>query len=319
MKKLLIALSILVSSTIHAQIGTPPNKGSESADITISGMYGNNKIEMTSCGYVAGVICSLKYKNLEFINGRLNVDGSPVDHGRQMQSAVSYNKLGEAYNPTQAGSSFFNDGFYPQPTQTSQMLGRWWADNHVGVRVKMGFWNTVWDKYDPYKYYKTSNTEVFTQVTIGVSGFQNVILYKATFAVPAVDLIPLTFGQFEVTTAYMQTYFNTFYILNDNGNISPIADIQKEQNKPVIFSTSDGQYAMGIYSPEAPQPEYKEAGYGIWRHPTCTKMNYVVRVNNLVQGQSYKYRAYYVVGTLSEVQNTMNALRRTNLPTLEQI
>ena len=49
------------------------------------------------------------------------------------------------------------------------------------------------------------------------------------------------------------------------------------------------------------------------------KMNYVVRVNNLVQGQSYKYRAYYVVGTLSEVQNTMNALRRTQLPTLEQI
>lgn len=114
MKKLLIALSILVSSTVHAQIGTPPNKGSESADITVFGMYGNNKIEMTSCGYVAGVICSLKYKNLEFINGRVGTDEKPVDHGRQMQSAVSYNKLGEEYNPTQAGSVYYIDGFYPK-------------------------------------------------------------------------------------------------------------------------------------------------------------------------------------------------------------
>lgn len=281
------------------------------ADITISGMYGSNKIEMRSCNWAAGAICSLKYKGLEFINGELNTNGTPTDHGRQLQSASSFNDLGEAYNPTQAGSNFFFDGFYPSESKSSVMLTRWFADNHVGVRTKMGFWKQIYtNKNNPYEYTLKSNHEVLTQTTIGIRYFQNVILYEATFYVPPVDLIPLYKGQFEVSTAYMQTYFNMFYILQDNGNLSAIGDIQQEQNKPVIFSTTDGQYAMGIYSPEAPQPEYPFASYGIWRHPDCVKMNYVVRVNN--PSGYYKYRAYYVIGSLSEVQNTMNALRKAN-------
>src|SRR5918992_2143889 len=63
---------------------------------SISSSFGGSDIVITATGRVAGAIHSLRWRGKEFVNS--------YDHGRQIQSASSFDGLGECYNPTEAGS-----------------------------------------------------------------------------------------------------------------------------------------------------------------------------------------------------------------------
>src|SRR5436190_18622998 len=71
----------------------------------------NGVLSLGICQHDAGAVCSIVYDGHEFVNDH--------DHGRQMQVAWSYNDLGGAYNPTEAGS----DDDFKKPSSTSELLG----------------------------------------------------------------------------------------------------------------------------------------------------------------------------------------------------
>jgi len=70
--------------------------------------------------------------------------------------------------------------------------------------------------------------------------------------------------QYEALTGYLNGEFNTFFQYNQNSQtLTQTNNLPDgEYNKPIVISTSDGQYAMGIYSPEIPRNEIWGQGYG---------------------------------------------------------
>lgn len=286
-------MKILIASLIFAALPA-------FADQTISGYHNYSPINITSCDWSAGAICSMTWAGKEFLDKK--------DHGRLLQSASSFNDLGEEYNPTEGGSVYFIDGMYPQPSRTSKLLYRRAAGNYMMTDSKMGFWNIVWSRTEVYKYYEQSNHYLTKEVRIGALGYPNVIEYRVSFDVPSQDLIPLHKGQFEVLTAYMPTEFSQFYTVSKSGNVSTLPDTPVgEQTLPIMFATPSGSHALGIYLPGLPQATYPFAGYGRWRFPDCVKFNAVMRFAN--PSGVYRFTVYLVIGTQQEVSSTLFSLQ----------
>jgi hypothetical protein len=117
----------------------------------------------------------------------------------------------------------------------------------------------------------------------------------------------------EALTGYMPPDFTRFQAYNtQTGVLEELDDGPAEQRHPLVFSTADGQYAMGAYSPGAETPR-GETGptYGRWRFKTeqVVKWNCVYRVSDTagLQGD-FNYRVFVVVGTPDEVKSTLTAL-----------
>src|SRR4051812_46537247 len=65
-------------------------------DYSVAGSISGAPIKICASNKHAGAIYSLVWNGHEFINH--------TDMGRELQSAVTYDGLGEAYNPTEAGA-----------------------------------------------------------------------------------------------------------------------------------------------------------------------------------------------------------------------
>jgi len=256
-------------------------------DMTISNMAGTWPITIRTCAHDAGAICSLTWGNKEFIDD--------YDHGRQLQSASSFDGLGESFNPTEAGGSY--DG--ANSNQSSSVLqGSWNTSNVLATQTNMTFWKLVNGQ-------ATSNHILNKHVTIGVYGLAHVIEYATQFTVPSNE--QHTRGIFEVVTGYMPAEFSSFWTFDVVSNtLSPLSDGPGEQHLPVILSTPDGGWAMGIYSPNSPQASWPTVGYGRFRFPAVVKWNNVFRIDN-PQGV-YHFRSYVIVGTLDDVKGSMTQL-----------
>ena len=280
-------------------IGVPPN-----GDATISAVVGGSPLVIRTFSHLAGAIGSLTWRGQEFIDRD--------DHGRELQSASSFDNLGECYNPTEAGSSV--DG----PTSTSILQALSATANVLTSQTQMAFWLLPGIDYrrpcSPWLPYTTaqnsqalSNHLLNKRVTVGFAGLDHVIEYLVIFTIPADERHDS--AVFEVLTGYMQPQFSSFWKYNPATRIlSPLDYGPEEQDQPVIMATPDGNYAMGVYSPDLPQDEFPTAGYGRWSFiPDTVKWNCVFRKGNVTPGQ-HSYRCYVVVGTLGDVQNSMDQL-----------
>lgn len=288
MKKLFLALLLNLCMSFSA-----------SADVTVTRLVGNDYLTVKTCNHDAGAICSLIWRGVQFIDD--------YDHGRQLQSAVSFNGLGEALNPTEAGASYLTDGFNPSPSSSLLLSESSNSQNHsLATTNQMAYWN-------PVNGQKRSNIIFEKQVQVGLPGMAHVIKYDTHFTVPAGEYYST--GQFEVLTGYMPSYFSKFYtydVRNNAPTVVALSDGPGEQNLPIIFATSDGGWAMGIYSPGTPQPTYPGAGYGRWRHTAdnVVKWNNVYRLNGISPG-TYSFTSYVFVGSLDNVIVSMQQLYAT--------
>lgn len=265
------------------------------ADESITGLHANDVVRITSCDWSSGAICSMTWRGKEFIDKK--------DHGRLLQSASSFNDLGEGYNPTEGGSSMYDDGFYPQPSKSSKLLYRRAVNNYLLTDSRMGFWNPVNNSL-------VSDHYLTKEVRIGALGYSNVIEYKTNFDIQDYSR-PLYKGQFEVLTAYMPSEFSQFYTVSKSGNVAilPVQPVG-EQTEPIMFATSSGSHALGIYMPGLPQPTYPFAGYGRWQFGDCVKFNAVMRFAN--PSGNYRFTTYLVIGTQQEVTATLIALQNNS-------
>lgn len=300
---LLLLYSMGYTQALFADI--PPD-----GNTTIRRKAGGSEIVITTTNRLAGAIHSLTWNGKEFIDS--------FDHGRQLQSAASFDCSlpgefwAERYNPTEAGSRSDGAG----PTSSSKLLSLRAAGNELQTTTRMAFWLAPGQNSSgrPALNEKIHSDHLISKhVRIGYQNQANVIEYKATFTVPKGE--QHTYAQFEALTGYMPTEFETFWTFQpETGQLKPIDDGPGEQNLPVILSTEDGKYAMGVYSPEQPSPGFEHAGYGRFRFPAAkvVKWNCVFRVRNKqgIPTGEYPFRVFVAVGTLDDVRQALTSLAK---------
>lgn len=296
-------LSSLVFSTGLAQAAPEGNA-------VIRRKTGNTEIIITTTNRLAGAIHSLTWNSKEFIDS--------FDHGRQLQSAASFDcgRTGEfwaeRFNPTEAGSRSDGAG----PTSSSKLLHLQARGNELKTTTQMAFWLAPGQESSgrPALNQKILSDHLLSkQVRIGYQDLDQVLDYRVTFTIPKGE--HHTYAQFEALTGYMSAEFESFWKLNpETGKLQPLDDGPGEQKDPVILSTQDQQYAMGVFSPDQPSPGFEHAGYGRFRFTPqkVVKWNCVFRVRNLqgVPPGKYAFQVFVAVGTLEDVKQAILTLEK---------
>ena len=285
----------------------------------ISNVAGNYPITIKANSQFAGAIFSLTWRGKEFINS--------ADHGRLLQSASSFYNSdiswnAECYNPTEAGSH--NNG--NSTCTDSRLLAFNNLNGQLYSKTQMAFYAAPPKPFNSLNQPATNvgtascpnpkndvvtSTHIFEKtVQIGVPNIPHAIKYEVKFYVPQNEIY-LGMGQFEALTGYLNSEFNTFFQYNqDSQTLTQTNNLPNgEYNKPVIISTSDGQYAMGIYSPEISRNEIWGQGYGQFQFGgTTSKWNFVRRILNVQPNTIYTFNSYVCVGTLENVRVTLSQL-----------
>ncbi|AWN41142.1 hypothetical protein [Methylobacterium durans] len=273
---------------------------------SIAQPFAGSQIVLSASSRTAGAIDSLAWNGREFLNR--------FDHGRELQSAASFDGYGECLNPTEAGSDA--DGMGPE--STSRLISLRVQDKRLHTRTRMAWWVEPGETSrecpkGPGGYASPLSDAVLTKdVEIGVHGVANAIAYRATFSVPHA----FASANFEVLTGYMPPDFSRFWSYDPrSGRRAPLSDGPGEQPVPVILATEDGAYAMGVYSPDLPQAAHPDAGFGRFRFPAprgpegnaTVKWNCVYRHGAGGPGP-YAFTCYTLVGTLEAVEAGLSRL-----------
>jgi hypothetical protein len=268
-------------------------------------------IVVTASSRFGGAIDSINWKNLEFINSS--------DHGRCLQSASQFYDYAnswspECYNPTEAGSNADGSG----SCSHSQINAMSASANVLHTQCNMAFYcapgssspgcasavNTV----------ATSSHLLEKTVTVGISAAiynsQNIIQYDVTYTIPSTET-HLAKGTFEIIAAYINGGNFTTVRLYDQPS-QGLAQVSIPTNftttpKPVIISTEDNQWAIGIYSPIVTQNQSTSlGGYDYSGSPNdYIKTGLVKYLDNIIAGNQYTFRFYLIIGTLTDVQTSL--------------
>ncbi len=296
-----ILLLIAVSSWCPAQ-------QSVSGKTSIRRFFDGSDIVVTTTDRCAGAIESVQWKGKEFIDS--------VDHGRELQSAASFDAgskepfWAERYNPTEAGSR--RDGIGQQ--SSSRLLSMQSTETSLQSKVQMAFWLAPGEESFGRP---AINTKVLSDVTLqkrvhlGYRGMPNVIDYSVVFHLPHTE--KHQYAQWEALTGYMPEEFSELFAFDTERRVRvPLNDEPGEQSLPVIFATKDGQYAMGIYSPDQPSRGFEKVGYGRFRfrQERVVKWNCVFR-NQFQEDRSlefFEFQMFVVLGTIDQVCESLDRL-----------
>jgi hypothetical protein len=149
------------------------------------------------------------------------------------------------------------------------------------------------------------------RVQIGWRDLSHVIDYRVTVTLPAKERN--TYCVIEALTGYMPPEFDHFWTYDAQANrLQAIDHGPGEQPLPLIFSTENGAFAMGVFSTPADAPEGgKGPTYGrfAFEDARVVKWNCVFRVGD-PKGLSgnFRYHVMLAVGTLGDVKTTMATL-----------
>ncbi|MCA8986299.1 MAG: hypothetical protein KDA78_01570 [Planctomycetaceae bacterium] len=256
----------------------------------------DSEIEIRTTERLAGAIDSLVWRGKEFINS--------TDHGRQLQSASNLDwggpMIAETFNPTEAGSVADGAG----ERSSSRLLFHNWSANRLETVTQMAFWlppggNSLGNP--------ARNTTLLSQhllskqVQIGLPNLPQSISYQVQFSLPVSETH--RFAQFEALTGYMPPEFTVFEIFDPGQNqVRQLSDGPGEQPFPILFSTTDGQFAMGCFGQAAPVDNLVSGPtYGRFRFQQAqvVKWNIVYRYSHAEELPSgaYPFRMFVLVGT----------------------
>lgn len=260
---------------------------------------------------MGAAVDSVVWNNKEFINA--------WDHGRELQMAMNFPPNGECFNPTEAGG---RDDSQNADTHTIIQDVRA-AGNKLDTTVLPAFWllagHTIsapsgsscqtgmpaLNKDNSYQH-QFSKSVVLT--CPGVS--QSCMEFLSSFTV-AGNIPPYTVLQMEAPTGYLTGEFTNFRSYDyHSGQL-----IGYEGRHPLVVSTPDDHYAVGVYAP--PHQDTDEPMYygkfqflsGTW--PAATnKWNLVFRKHTFAAGTSHvlNYVCYICVGTVDDVKACIHTL-----------
>ncbi len=298
-------ISVAAVALLLSAAGLSALEADPAANLTISGEVNGSVLSLGASSRFAGAISSLVWRGKEFLNS--------FDHGREMQSAASYDGYGECLNPTEAGSEKDGTG----PTSSSRVLHSAGVGRKLDATVQMAYWLTPGESYAGAcgswaGVHAAQNKTVLSPDSVRMQA--QIMSGRGEAGVIRID-IAFTTSQdhhsatFEALTGYMPPEFSEFHAYNAaTSSLLPLSDGPGEQPHPIIFSTPDHQFALGIFSSGLPQRRYPDAGYGRWRFALDTvKWNAVYRESPVPRG-TYRYRCYVAVGTMDDVRATLSSL-----------
>ena len=247
----------------------------------------------------AGAIDRLSWAGRQFVNDH--------DHGREFQSASYFDHKGACDNPTEAGSAADGTG----PDSTSQLISLTASDHVLKTRTRMAYWIGPGGKAPECNGLLSTVVSPLSEdilektVEIGSYGLRDVVSYDVTFKVRQ----PHEYGVFEALTGYMSPAFRQFWTYDPERNsLERQSNQQGSQTLPLIVSTEDGAYALGVVSGSS-----QRAVYGRWDFTQSTmasptiKWNCVYANNNVAAGDHH-FLVFMVVGSLSRVQLEVRSL-----------
>jgi hypothetical protein len=253
--------------------------------------------QLTAFDYVAWGICSFIWNGKEFLDC--------YDHGRGLSTAVVYDQMGEAENPTEQGADA--DGPTPNPS-SSQVLSMSADGTSITSQVHAAYWH-------PYNGLIVSNTVIGKTSTIGLGPNGRTVQVDVSFTLPADETHSQ--AQFEVLTGYMPPKYSHFRTYDPvTRTLAEVTDGPGEQALPLVFCTTDDKYCMGVIS----STPLTAGGYGRWRFGTsgalvcrtkqgvtgCVKWNAVTRVDYPAPGTTFNYRIRVTAGILADVTAGMD-------------
>ncbi len=257
----------------------------------ITGQAAGGPVAIEFCAQFAGAVCSVRWKGKEFLDS--------ADHGREMQSASSFDGFGECLNPTEAGSATDGRG----TSTTSVLLKVRQREREVETESRMAFWLRPGSRYpngcggnrsvvEAQNATLLSNDRLLKKVALGAPGIGNAISYDVAFEVAEAHRSAV----FEVLTGYMPPEFSRFHTFDPaTGRVDDVRDERPgEQPLPLIFSTPDERFAMGIYAPGLSR-------YGKFRFNGVVKWNCVSRNGEIRPGR-FAFRCYVFVGSVEQVR-----------------
>jgi alpha-tubulin suppressor-like RCC1 family protein len=304
-----IAASLLcAAATTRAQVN---------GNATITGSAFGQPLTVGTSSQFGGAVSSIKWGGKEFINN--------WDHGRQLQLNVSFFNRFECYNPYEAGSFFDTN----MPTTSSKLLSLTASGNRLESTTQMAWYLRQRESNDPRDSCgdpagwlpcppytgPLSDYRVHKTVTIGFAGIPNVIEYLTELYVPE----PVQRG-LNNPTAVLPYDFRSVrsydVVSKEYRNIRLLAG---EDDRIKVVATADGNYAMGIYSPELLQP-YNDPGNTNWWfvnppdpfYPdpdyACVHVGSFGRYNSFPGPGFTNDRIYLVIGSLDQVKSGLASL-----------
>jgi hypothetical protein len=273
----------------------------------------NGTLAVTVSRRDAGAVCSLIYDGQEFVNDH--------DHGRQLQVAWFYNDLGEAYNPTEAGSD--KDG-----------VGAFSTSRLVSVQLDGETLRTVshpahWRHTSlPEKHRKNtglvSKDTLTKTLRLGHEGDGHVLVFDTAVAVSG-ELTgpPIHSMRIEAPTLYSNPHLSRHYQFDlASGKLEEVPSRARnydQMNEVIrhvarhdlvpILSSRDGSHAVAFFTPQ------RGHFWAYYTHdvPSKDPMNACGKMTAFFKhaaeaGQSYSYRTFIVVGDLATIQASVRRL-----------
>lgn len=291
-----------------SQIQTCDENPEEGYKKSITGIIDGDPLELVISKRFAGAVESVTWRGKEFIN--------IYDHGRQISYAWHMNGYSECLNPTEPGTA----ADYQKPTSSSQLQSACSeGTNKITTTTQLAYWLGPGESgFCSGGVSSAVNDTVLSghilekTIEIGYQGMENVISFTAVVTLPE----EYSSIQLEIPTGYLTYEFNNYWLYD------PISDeLLKPESFPLhapwtfehygtlppILATNDGEYAMGAYTAE------QIIDYGIFgtnspiQSDRTNKWNMVVR-EEPASAESYTYQSFAIVGTLTQVQETMKQL-----------
>jgi hypothetical protein len=229
----------------------------------ISAMAGISPIIIRASSKFAGAIDSLTWNGKEFIDSG--------DHGRLLQSAVTFDGLGERYTPTEGGSQ--DD--WSLDVSDSVLKAVRAKDNLLETTTQMAFW------------LKPGLPDQEGNPAVNTTGLSDTVLFKKVEIKGHIIDYAIRFrvekdyasARFEVLTAYMPVEFDK------------------------VWRLDNGDHAMGICARGAIYDSFDAQDM---LNPVV-KWN-VLYTREPVPAGDYDFQCYVVVGSLEDVRDGLKAL-----------
>lgn len=287
-------------------------------DSVISDVVGVSTLKIFTCDKDAGAICRMTWKGTELVDD--------YDHGRQIQTAITYDGLGEGYNPTEAGSKFNGTS-----NNSSSMLNTISVSgDSLSSETVLAFWlrpnqcTTAGQGACATNTTIRSKTEVEKEVTIGFGNMPHVVEMLVSVTVEpgsSANLINFDKATFKIMSGHFNGSLNNFYTYDKLTGLlhseSPAYNTNSAFQDPVVISNADGSIAIGYYTPDADSAQYQHnynmsyfsgVSSSISGQNNMTKLVDVYRLNDPIPGTTYTFRTYMAISSLENITTSMEHL-----------
>lgn len=256
----------------------------------------------------AGAIDSLIFRGVQYVDNR--------DHGRQIQTAVQVDGLGECLNPTEAGSKA--DG--EKQSTSSVPLAAYRSRNVLTTKTRAAFWLAPSEPYGRRcgmfrTEEKAQNKTVLSRYTIARTtrfygaAIANLLLVNVTVTMPEKQQSVVVEG----LTGYLPAEFHNFYSYDPRSHqLQPLSAGTTEHwvTTAIIISTKDGHSAMGVFSPQIWKGDPTRNFYSYFYYSgagATAKWSCRFGEPDVRAGEKFNYSAAIAVGSVPEVTAALDA------------